>query len=324
MRRPELNSELIESTPKSALMKTPVLLLLVLLVHAVAIGSFMVMSGCSTPQPVVEQPPAPVMPPQLNQKQAMTPVPRPTIRPPAPVTPPAMTPEAMGGQTYTIAKGDSLSKIAVRHGVSYRELADLNGITDPNKIRIGQKLVLPPHAKMPAGAPKAPATQAKPSMTAPQAASGSGGSYTVKPGDTLTKIASSQGTTVSALRQANGLSGDLIKVGQKLVLPGGTATAASAPAAPAPQPVAEPAALSTPVAAAMPVDTAVDDAEPEDEVVSDIDSAPFPYTIKQNDTLESIARNFGVLKEDIMELNGIADESQLTPGKKINIPWQNF
>lgn len=48
---------------------------------------------------------------------------------------------------------------------------------------------------------------------------GGGGTVTVKAGDTLTSIARRNNTTVSALRSANGLSGDLIKIGQTLHLP---------------------------------------------------------------------------------------------------------
>ncbi len=48
---------------------------------------------------------------------------------------------------------------------------------------------------------------------------GGGGSVTVQSGDTLTSIAKRNNTSVSALRSANGLSGDLIRIGQKLNLP---------------------------------------------------------------------------------------------------------
>ncbi len=48
---------------------------------------------------------------------------------------------------------------------------------------------------------------------------GSGRTVTVKSGDTLTSIARRNNTSVSRLRSANNLSGDLIRVGQKLSLP---------------------------------------------------------------------------------------------------------
>lgn len=48
----------------------------------------------------------------------------------------------------------------------------------------------------------------------------SGGTYTVKSGDTLSQIAQRFGTSVSAIRYQNGITGDLIRVGQVLQLPG--------------------------------------------------------------------------------------------------------
>jgi LysM repeat protein len=43
--------------------------------------------------------------------------------------------------------------------------------------------------------------------------------YEVKRGDTLTRIAKTHGTTVKALREANGMKTDRILVGQKLKVP---------------------------------------------------------------------------------------------------------
>ena len=42
--------------------------------------------------------------------------------------------------TYTVKKGDTLSAIAKKYGTTYQELAKNNGISDPNKINVGQKL----------------------------------------------------------------------------------------------------------------------------------------------------------------------------------------
>lgn len=50
-------------------------------------------------------------------------------------------------ETYTIKAGDSLTKIAIKiygDANKWRELADLNGIADPSKIKVGQVLKLMP------------------------------------------------------------------------------------------------------------------------------------------------------------------------------------
>jgi len=41
---------------------------------------------------------------------------------------------------YIVKKGDTLSKIAAKYDTTYQKLAKLNGISDPNKIYIGQKI----------------------------------------------------------------------------------------------------------------------------------------------------------------------------------------
>ncbi len=41
---------------------------------------------------------------------------------------------------YTVKKGDTLSKIASQYGITYQKIASDNGIANPNKIFIGQKI----------------------------------------------------------------------------------------------------------------------------------------------------------------------------------------
>lgn len=52
-----------------------------------------------------------------------------------------------GGTTseviYTVVAGDTLSKIAAKYGTTYQKLAAYNGITNPNIIRVGQKIKIP-------------------------------------------------------------------------------------------------------------------------------------------------------------------------------------
>ena len=328
--------------------KPPYLMLAILGVHVAAAGFFMMMSGCSTKKPVVEPPPAPVMPPSVTPavtQPAIAPVPRATFKPPVPVERAPETADAVAGSSYTIQKGDSLSKIAARAGVSVREITELNKITDPNKVRVGQKLLLPAYAKSLPSAPveAAPKPAKKPAAKASEPAGpavASGNTHTVASGDTLGKLASRYGTTVAAFKSVNNLKSDTIRVGQKLTVPEGkaktsssSATATPAPAAPAPaEPapaVAAPAPEAAPASAPAPVEAApavVDPALPTDTaaapaVTDDTGETPFPYTVKSGDTLDSIAIKFSVRKDVIMRLNNLTSET-VKSGDKLLIPWQ--
>lgn len=48
-----------------------------------------------------------------------------------------------GGDTYVVAEGDTLSRIAQKTGASTRAIQDANGITDPSKITVGKTLKIP-------------------------------------------------------------------------------------------------------------------------------------------------------------------------------------
>jgi LysM repeat protein len=51
------------------------------------------------------------------------------------------------GKIYVVAKGDNPVGIAKRLRVSYDDLIELNHITDPRKLQIGQKLLIPKAAR---------------------------------------------------------------------------------------------------------------------------------------------------------------------------------
>jgi LysM repeat protein len=130
-----------------------------------------------------------------------------------------------GGSKYKIVKGDTLAVIAKKNGVSLKALEAANPKLDPKHLKIGTEVTIP--AATPKGV----------SPSAPGAAAMDGNSYTVKPGDTLGKIAKAHGTTVAAIKAANNLTTDRINVGKKLILP---SKAEAAPMVPAATPVVEP------------------------------------------------------------------------------------
>ena len=59
------------------------------------------------------------------------------------VTPPPVTTTTTVASDYTVVAGDTLSGIAKKVGVTVKELAQFNGITDPNVIQVGQVLKIP-------------------------------------------------------------------------------------------------------------------------------------------------------------------------------------
>ncbi|HTQ52767.1 MAG TPA: LysM peptidoglycan-binding domain-containing protein [Candidatus Acidoferrales bacterium] len=146
----------------------------------------------------------------------------PPVQPPAAMTPPPVAPETAGSE-YVVVKGDSLWKIAKKNGVTVKAIEAANPGIDPAKLKVGQKLTLPG------------ATNAAGSATDMTGSSSTGGGdeiYVVKSGDTLSKIAKRNSTTIKAIESENGLSTTHIKVGQKLKIPAKTEAApVSAPAA---------------------------------------------------------------------------------------------
>ena len=113
---------------------------------------------------------------------------------------------------YTVVRGDSFYKIAKDNNTTIKALTEANPNIDPARLQIGAKI------KIPVGAP--PSTSSgQGTGTRSGGTESNGMTYTVKSGDTLTGIASRHGTTVSALRAANGLRTSRLLVGQKLKIP---------------------------------------------------------------------------------------------------------
>jgi len=76
---------------------------------------------------------------------------------PPPGPNPTPTPPPTGGTTYVVRPGDTLSKIAAQFGTTYLAIAQLNGITNPNFIQVGQVLRIPGGSTVPPPGPPPPA-----------------------------------------------------------------------------------------------------------------------------------------------------------------------
>lgn len=113
---------------------------------------------------------------------------------------PALAAPDEGDGVHFVARGENLTMIARRYGVSLWAIARANGITNPNRIYVGQRLLIP--------------------SSAPPA----GRVHIVKRGETLAIIAWRYGVDRWAIARANGIANlNLIYIGQRLVIPGARA-----------------------------------------------------------------------------------------------------
>ncbi len=115
------------------------------------------------------------------------------------INPPQQDPN---GRIYVVKQGDTLMGIARKMGVSAAAILKANKLQS-GVIYVGQRLKIPKRQN--------PASQARTQTV----------THVVRRGETLSSIAALYGVTVAQIRQNNGLKdGDLIQVGQKLVISG--------------------------------------------------------------------------------------------------------
>ncbi len=129
-----------------------------------------------------------------------------------------------GATTHVVKSGDNLYRIARNYGVSLKQLQSANPGASVQSLRIGQKLTIPTsRAAAPLATTEAPVAQS--SSTA------ASGTYEVKAGDNLSKIAQQQGTTLAELQAANpNLNPHRLAIGQKIQLPESAAAASESSA----------------------------------------------------------------------------------------------
>ena len=194
-------------------------------------------------------------------------------------------------ETYTVKKGDNLWTIAKRSNVSLNELYAANGLDTTSILSIGQQLQIPVEGST--------ATVTAPSADTYQPTSFNQGSteYTVKRGDSLSRIANQFDTSIRAIKAANGLSSDLIRVGDKLVVPVSGSTGASSGMSAAPS----------------------DSISSSSTAPSFSTSGARTHTVKSGEYPGKIASQYGMTTDELLALNGITDPRKLQVGKVLKV-----
>jgi LysM repeat protein len=103
---------------------------------------------------------------------------------------------------HVVQPGQNLFRIALRYRTTINAIARLNGITNTRLIRVGQRLRV--RTCLRGQSDHAPAAM--------------GAAYTVRPDDTLSRIALRHGVSVAQIMTVNGLRAPFIVAGQILII----------------------------------------------------------------------------------------------------------
>jgi LysM repeat protein len=199
-------------------------------------------------------------------------------------------------ETYTVKKGDSLWAISKRYSISLNELYAANGLNKTSVLKIGQQIQIPVEGG------SAMVNTVTADAYQPSSFNTSSESYTVKPGDTLSKIANQFDTSVRSIKAANSKTSDMIRVGEKLLIPAGQnatgSTGSSTSSFSAPSPRSTPSVSSVAASATSSGRT------------HQVQAGEFPATI---------ARKYGMTSGELLALNGITDPRSLQIGQVLNV-----
>ena len=200
-----------------------------LLTLFLAIGSILVYFAMRQTGVVIEKP-------TVTPTATITPTASltPTLTPPAPTETPLPSPTPF---TYKVKANDTCSTIAYAFKVSIQAIVLLNNLpASCNTLSIGQNLLIPQPTPTPTALPTATLSPMDATEAACQKVE-----YTVAENDTLSSISLNYNVPGEAIKQYNGLVNDIVRSGQKLVIPlcarnviGPTPTATLPPPYPAP------------------------------------------------------------------------------------------
>ncbi len=227
--------------------------------------------------------------------------------------------------TYIVQRGDYLAKISKKFNIKMDAIRKLNPQLKNDVVKIGQKIQLP--GKVDVGEQTVPeGAFAKPPVKEYKAYNGATVDYTVKGGDTLGKIAYGNGINIRQLKEMNGLTSNMIRVGQVLKVPAGAAKAEPAPAPEQPTPAEEAPVVEPAPAEAAPTEPAPAEAAPVVEQPAPAETTPAPaeasvtHVVQEGEDILGLSIRYSLSPAEIRELNNLGEADELQPGQVLKLP----
>ncbi|MCK6578059.1 MAG: LysM peptidoglycan-binding domain-containing protein [Anaerolineae bacterium] len=188
-----------------------------------------------------------------------------------------------GIAVHVVQRGENLYRISLQYGLTVDQIADANGISNPDAISVGQRLLIPPP------------NSAEESVLAIV--------HIVQPGETLESIGALYQINEDILGAANRITSSAeVYVGQTLIIPG--AEIASA-------------------AAAIDAESASPGVEESSSAdVSEVldPTRLMVHIVQRGESLFEISKKYGVSVNDLIQANQFADPSLIYPGQELVIP----
>lgn len=146
--------------------------------------------------------------------------------------------------------------------------------------------------------------------------------YKIKKGDTIWDIASDYNVSVDSILEYNGLNeNSILDIGDEIIIPNVVKVVKPAPAKPVEKKPETPApAEDSKPQEAPKTETPVEDSS---ELSNIYEHNKDIYVVKDGDTLESIAEDFGVTAEEISKENNFSSDVNIAIGQEIKIPAGN-